>query len=804
MSTGYRRGLAAVASVVVAVLALAGPAAHAQSTAPSDDEPVILRVGLSSDLTTDNVFAVSAGSDYTVATTEYDMLQKFAVADGTAAPSLATGCDHNEDYTQWTCTLRDGLLWSDGTPLTSEDVAFSYRFVIDNRIPQYKSYFPGNPVFTTPDPLTFVWTADEPTFAPTMPPWVYIVPEHVWSQYDGQSPEGHPCRLRYEPGGQRTVHAHRLGARPGLDDGSQPELLGTRADRRSRGLSRLHEPGGDDPGAEEQRDRHRRRPEAGADQLGVQRVEHHGPEGRVGLVVEPRVQFRWPERQRAPVAGAARSDRPHRDRDGDRQERDRQQGVPRGGDARATRSSGPRRRSGISTSRRIRSSRSIRRARTPCWTTPATRIRTETAFGRIPRAASRSSCRCRPPPDTTGAVEAGELIVGYLKQIGIKVDLLPSSDTKMNDYWGAGNFDAYIWYWSGDPDPNYQLFVFTSDQCGSWSDGCWKDAAVRQAVRGAAQRSWTRPKRLKVVQEAQRTSTTRCRASCWPIPNWLEAYRNDQFTGWMPAPGPRTDTCCPATTTTRCVAVNRWPARRRRGSTSVPGLGLADRRARRWWGSSCFVVRRGRRARARRGVAERRMGSRRYLLSKALQAVVTLLFVLTFNFFLFRILPGDPVALLARSERLTPDGHRAAATRCWASTSRCLQQYVDYMRRRCTGDLGRVAAHGAAPSSKDMMRRPAVAHGPARGARHAPRQRFGVADRDQGRMAAGEPVRHHLAVRLACPVLDAGGLARHAAAAAVLGLSSDGSRRAATRPEGSPAWRGSSTSSTTCSCRCSR
>ena len=43
-----------------------------------------------------------------------------------------------------------GLKWSDGQPLTSEDVAFTYRFVIDNKIPQYKSYFPANPTFTTP------------------------------------------------------------------------------------------------------------------------------------------------------------------------------------------------------------------------------------------------------------------------------------------------------------------------------------------------------------------------------------------------------------------------------------------------------------------------------------------------------------------------------------------------------------------------------------------------------------------------------------------------------------------------------
>ena len=56
----------------------------------------------------------------------------------------------------------------------------------------------------------------------------------------------------------------------------------------------------------------------------------------------------------------------------------------------------------------------------------------------------------------------------------------------MNDYWGSGNFDAYIWYWSGDPDPNYQLFVFTSDQCGVVERRVLEGLAIRQAVRGAA------------------------------------------------------------------------------------------------------------------------------------------------------------------------------------------------------------------------------------------------------------------------------------------------------------------------------
>ena len=42
------------------------------------------------------------------------------------------------------------------------------------------------------------------------------------------------------------------------------------------------------------------------------------------------------------------------------------------------------------------------------------------------------------------------------------------------------------------------------------------------------------------------------------------------------------------------------------------------------------------------------MGTRRYVLSKVLQALLTLAFVMVFNFCLFRIIPGDPAALLLR------------------------------------------------------------------------------------------------------------------------------------------------------------
>lgn len=50
------------------------------------------------------------------------------------------------------------------------------------------------------------------------------------------------------------------------------------------------------------------------------------------------------------------------------------------------------------------------------------------------------------------------------------------------------------------------------------------------------------------------------------------------------------------------------------------------------------------------------MGTRRYVITKILQAFLTLVFILAFNFFLFRVMPGDPAALLLRgSSAFNPD-----------------------------------------------------------------------------------------------------------------------------------------------------
>ncbi|GKX28333.1 peptide ABC transporter substrate-binding protein [Vallitalea longa] len=42
-------------------------------------------------------------------------------------PGLAEKVEHNEDATVWTFTLREGAMWSDGTPVTTEDIVYSFQ-----------------------------------------------------------------------------------------------------------------------------------------------------------------------------------------------------------------------------------------------------------------------------------------------------------------------------------------------------------------------------------------------------------------------------------------------------------------------------------------------------------------------------------------------------------------------------------------------------------------------------------------------------------------------------------------------------
>ena len=80
--------------------------------------------------------------------------------------------------------------------------------------------------------------------------------------------------------------------------------------------------------------------------------------------------------------------------------------------------------------------------------------------------------------------------------------------------------------------------------------------------------------------------------------------------------------------------------------------------------------------------------SARFISTKVLGSLVTLFFVLCFNFFLFRIVEGDPVANLYRGRNLT-ESQRASLTKQFGLDKSKGEQFVAYLGQTATLNLGR-------------------------------------------------------------------------------------------------------------------
>ncbi len=96
-------------------------------------------------------------------------------------PALAESWKVSDDRRTLTFTLRAGVLWHDGTPFTSADVAFTYQTIrATPAAASWQSYMSAVESLTTPDDRTVVVTYVAP-FAPALASWsVAILPRHAY------------------------------------------------------------------------------------------------------------------------------------------------------------------------------------------------------------------------------------------------------------------------------------------------------------------------------------------------------------------------------------------------------------------------------------------------------------------------------------------------------------------------------------------------------------------------------------------------------------------------------------------------
>ncbi|MCZ0727910.1 ABC transporter substrate-binding protein [Mycolicibacterium iranicum] len=77
-------------------------------------------------------------------------------------PALAESWEVSSDQLTWTFRLRPGVTFHDGTPLTADDVVFSYRRIIDEQLTN-SDKFSSVTAVEAPDPATVVLRVNRPT-----------------------------------------------------------------------------------------------------------------------------------------------------------------------------------------------------------------------------------------------------------------------------------------------------------------------------------------------------------------------------------------------------------------------------------------------------------------------------------------------------------------------------------------------------------------------------------------------------------------------------------------------------------------
>jgi peptide/nickel transport system substrate-binding protein len=126
-----------IASLVALVAGMTG--ARADTPTPAGSAPkVTLRIGWTSEPDNLNPFIGWQNPTYEIWSLNYDFLFGFGENGGEPTLDLAREFPTEEnggisaDGKVWTIKLRTGVKWSDGQPMTADDVAFTYNYVVKN------------------------------------------------------------------------------------------------------------------------------------------------------------------------------------------------------------------------------------------------------------------------------------------------------------------------------------------------------------------------------------------------------------------------------------------------------------------------------------------------------------------------------------------------------------------------------------------------------------------------------------------------------------------------------------------------
>ncbi len=178
-----RSKVAAAAAATTLVIGIAGwgSTATARVNAGSAANDATFTIGMTNEVDSFNPFNGIEAESYEAWALMYDYMISYSDKDMSPQPSLATSWDTSEDGLTWTFHIREGVKWSDGEPLTANDIAYTYNRILDGgpESASWGSYLISVTDITAPDETTVVLELKKPNATlPLLP--MPIIPEHIW------------------------------------------------------------------------------------------------------------------------------------------------------------------------------------------------------------------------------------------------------------------------------------------------------------------------------------------------------------------------------------------------------------------------------------------------------------------------------------------------------------------------------------------------------------------------------------------------------------------------------------------------
>jgi peptide/nickel transport system substrate-binding protein len=527
---------AVVTTVAVVGFVATALGAWAQESPSPRDEKVTFTVGQVNDAITFNPMFMIETPEYNTTDLVYDKLLSWAQEDFSTVPDLATDWEQSDDGLTWTFTIRDDATWHDGTPLTSRDIAATYNWIIGEGAGNLLSYFPFTEAgdITAPDDTTLVWTTSTPTSAPVYPPYVYVMPESLLSQYDDKAEfrewKGFPDTVGSGPFKLvewRRGDFWRLEANPDYYGGAPhiDEFI-FRVFQNEDAMIEALKQGEIDF----------------ADNITANLFDSIVDEPNITTNVGNPTAFTQMSFNMCTneVDYCQKTGFNHHPATTDLAFRraveyaiDREALVDRVLLGYAT--------------------PSVTVIPTPKWhhdppevvtydPDEANRILDEAGYIDTDNDGIRETPDGEPlelrfivrteAPET---IAAGEFIVEWLRDVGISLQTEAVNDNKLTEVWYANDYDMYIWGWGVEPDPDFQLSTYATFQCGVWSDTCYSNPEYDEL--------YTEQRRATSIQERTEIVTRMQQIIYEDKPelvlwydNYLQAYRSDLWTGFVKQP----------------------------------------------------------------------------------------------------------------------------------------------------------------------------------------------------------------------------------------------------------------------------